>query len=68
MIKGGGGPVENSSGEITRLLFDLKSRREEAAPRLFDLLYRELRGLAKRHLVNERPENTLQATALVHEA
>jgi RNA polymerase sigma factor (TIGR02999 family) len=60
--------VEDSSGEVTRLLSDLKGRREEAAPRLFDLLYGELRRLAKRHLHNERPEHTLQATALVHEA
>ena len=58
----------DSSGEVTRLLVELKGRRQEAAPRLFDLLYSELRRLAHRHLMNERPEHTLQATALVHEA
>jgi RNA polymerase sigma-70 factor (ECF subfamily) len=60
--------VEDSSGEVTRLLIELKGRRHEAAARLFDLLYVELRRLARRHLLNERPEHTLQATALVHEA
>lgn len=56
------------SGEVTRLLIDLKGRRQEAASRLFDLLYVELRRLARRHLLNERSGHTLQATALVHEA
>jgi RNA polymerase sigma factor (TIGR02999 family) len=60
--------VDGSSGEVTRLLNELKGRRQEAAPRLFDLLYSELRRLARRHLMNERREHTLQATALVHEA
>lgn len=58
----------DSSGEVTRLLAELRGRRQEAVLRLFDLLYSELRRLAQRHLVNERPEHTLQATALVHEA
>jgi RNA polymerase sigma-70 factor (ECF subfamily) len=60
--------VDGSSGEVTQLLNELKGRRQEAAARLFDLLYRELRRMARRRLMNERPEHTLQATALVHEA
>jgi RNA polymerase sigma-70 factor, ECF subfamily len=60
--------VEDSSGEITRLLVELRGRGQEAASRLFDLLYVELRRLARRHLQNERSDHTLQATALVHEA
>jgi RNA polymerase sigma factor (TIGR02999 family) len=60
--------VDDSAGEVTQLLNELKGRRQEAAARLFDLLYGELRRLARRHLMNERPEHTLQATALVHEA
>ncbi len=60
--------MEHSPGEATRLLTELKGRRQEAASRLFDLLYSELRRLAERHLLNERPGHTLQATALVHEA
>lgn len=60
--------MNDSSGEVTRLLTELRGRRQEAALRLFDLLYGELRRLAQHHLMNERPEHTLQATALVHEA
>jgi RNA polymerase sigma factor (TIGR02999 family) len=60
--------MEEASGEITRLLIELRGRREEAAARLFDLLYVELRRLARRHLLNERSNHTLEATALVHEA
>ena len=60
--------MDDSSGEITRLLAELRGRRQEAALRLFELLYSELRRLAQRHLANERAEHTLQATALVHEA
>ena len=55
-------------GEVTRLLIDLQERKQEAAPKLFDLLYGELRRLARRHLQNERSDHTLQATALVNEA
>jgi RNA polymerase sigma-70 factor, ECF subfamily len=60
--------VDHLSDEVTCLLRDLQDKKQEAAPRLFELLYNELRGLAKRHLQNERPDHTLQATALVHEA
>jgi RNA polymerase sigma-70 factor (ECF subfamily) len=60
--------LEDSPGEVTELLIELRGRRQEAAARLFDLLYSELRRLAERHLLNERPGHTLQATALVHEA
>lgn len=40
----------------------------QAAEQLLPLLYDELRQLAARHLANEKPGQTLQATALVHEA
>jgi RNA polymerase sigma-70 factor (ECF subfamily) len=60
--------VNASPGEITRLLAELKDRQEGAAPRLFELLYDELRRLAQHHLANERADHTLQATALVNEA
>lgn len=60
--------MNSSTGEITRLLAELEDRKEDAAPRLFELLYHELRRLAQHHLANERADHTLQATALVHEA
>jgi RNA polymerase sigma-70 factor (ECF subfamily) len=60
--------VDNSTNEITMLLAELEDRKEDAAPRLFELLYRELRCIAQHHFANERAEHSLQATALVHEA
>ena len=41
---------------------------EEAVDRLMPLVYGELRSMAEAHLRHERPDHTLQATALVHEA
>jgi RNA polymerase sigma-70 factor (ECF subfamily) len=60
--------VEHSPGEVTRLLLALEERNQEVAPKLFELLYAELRRVAQRHLRSERPDHTLQATALVNEA
>ena len=60
--------MDPEPGEITQLLTELRGRNQQAAPRLFDLLYNELRHTAQRHLRNERPDHTLQATALVHES
>jgi RNA polymerase sigma-70 factor (ECF subfamily) len=60
--------VDDSPGEVTRLLIELEERKQDAAPRLFELLYDELRRMAQYHLQSERPDHTLQATALVHEA
>jgi len=60
--------VGHSPGEVTRLLIELKERKQEPGPKLFELLYDELRRMAQHYLQNERPGHTLQATALVHEA
>jgi hypothetical protein len=60
--------VNSSSGEITRLLAEMEDRKEEAAPRLCELLYHELRRIAKHHFANDRADHSLQATALVHKA
>jgi RNA polymerase sigma factor (TIGR02999 family) len=54
--------------EVTQILSELTAGDSEAASRLFPLVYDELRGLAGGYLANERPDHTLQATALVHEA
>src|SRR5262245_53089713 len=40
---------------------------QAALDRLAERLYDELRVMARRHMKNERPDNTLQTTALVHE-
>jgi RNA polymerase sigma factor (TIGR02999 family) len=55
-------------GDITRLIDAWRSGKEGAFEELAPLVYRELRGLAAAYLRRERPNHTLQATALVHEA
>ena len=54
--------------EVTQILAALESGQNEAAAELLPLVYDELRRLAAWHLSNELPGQTLQATALVHEA
>jgi RNA polymerase sigma factor (TIGR02999 family) len=54
--------------EVTRILSAIKQGDPDAAQRLLPLVYEELRKLAARRLAQERPGQTLQATALVHEA
>lgn len=56
------------AGDVTRLLLDLSNGRREATDELLPLVYAELRDLAARLLRHERPDHTLQPTALVHEA
>ncbi len=48
--------------EITALLLDLRSGDSEAADRLYSAVYRELRRLAHRQLLGERPGHTLGTT------
>ena len=55
-------------GEITVLLAKIREGSSEAESALIPLVYDELRRLARRHLRRERPNHTLQTTALVHEA
>jgi len=57
----------SSSGEITTLLKAWSSGDKAALDRLAERVYPELRQMARRHLKSSDPENTLQATALVHE-
>jgi RNA polymerase sigma factor (TIGR02999 family) len=55
-------------GEVTRILAAIEAGEPQAAAQLLPLVYDELRTLAARKLAQERPGQTLQATALVHEA
>jgi RNA polymerase sigma factor (TIGR02999 family) len=58
-----------ASGEdITGLLLDWGNGNKQALDKLTPLVYNELRHLAARQLRGERPDHTLQSTALVHEA
>jgi len=54
--------------EVTRILSQIESGDPSAAEQLLPLVYQELRILAAAKLAQEKPGQTLQATALVHEA
>jgi RNA polymerase sigma factor (TIGR02999 family) len=54
--------------EVTRILSQIESGDPAAADQLLPLVYDELRKLAAARLAHEKPGQTLQATALVHEA
>ena len=54
--------------EVTRILGRIESGDPQAAEQLLPLVYDELRKLAAQKLTHEAPGQTLQATALVHEA
>jgi RNA polymerase sigma factor (TIGR02999 family) len=60
--------MESASGSVTRLLHDLRNGDTTAEGKLIPLVYNELRKLAAHYMRRERPDHTLQATALVHEA
>ena len=54
--------------DVTRILSEIESGDPSAAEQLLPLVYEELRKLATTRLAQEKPGQTLQATALVHEA
>src|SRR5262249_57853639 len=55
-------------GPVTRILSAIEQGDPSAAEQLLPLVYDELRRLATARLAQEQPGQTLQATALVHEA
>jgi RNA polymerase sigma factor (TIGR02999 family) len=57
-----------SMSEVTRILSAIEQGDPSAAAQLLPLVYEELRRLAAQRLGQEKPGQTLQATALVHEA
>jgi RNA polymerase sigma factor (TIGR02999 family) len=54
--------------EVTLILSAIEEGEPQAAERLLDLVYSELRRLAAQKLAHEKPGQTLDATGLVHEA
>jgi RNA polymerase sigma factor (TIGR02999 family) len=54
--------------DVTQILSQIEHGDPRAAEQLLPLVYHELRKLAAAKLANEKPGQTLQATALVHEA
>jgi RNA polymerase sigma-70 factor (ECF subfamily) len=55
-------------GEVTLLLRAMKSGDQTASEKLLPLVYQELHRLAKAYMRRERPDHTLQPTALINEA
>ena len=58
----------SSSGDVTHILSQINDGDPSAAEQLLPLVYEELRRLATHKMAQEAPGQTLQATALVHEA
>ena len=61
-------PAEPDRSQVTEILDALERGEERSARDLLPLVYDELRRLAAPRLAHERPGQTLQPTALVHEA
>ena len=59
--------TEDPSGQVVELLLQWTQGNQDALRDLFPFVYKELRRLAHYHLQTERPDHTLQSTALVHE-
>ena len=53
--------------QVSALLLEMRRGNEKAAGQLVAVVYPELRRIAGHYLRSERPDHTLQATALVHE-
>jgi RNA polymerase sigma-70 factor (ECF subfamily) len=60
--------VASSPGQITSLLAALRRGDRDAESNLVALVYDDFHALAQRYMRHERPDHTLQPTALVHEA
>jgi len=65
-------PLQNmegndQSGEVTRLLREWSSGNRGVEDRLFSLVLPDLRNLARRLMAHERPDHSLEATALMNE-
>jgi RNA polymerase sigma factor (TIGR02999 family) len=56
------------TGDVTRLLGELRAGNKAAESQLLELVYPRLRKIARQHLRGERTGHTLQPTALVNEA
>jgi RNA polymerase sigma factor (TIGR02999 family) len=60
--------TENEGGQVTRLLHAMQTGDADAAETLLPLVYKELHRLAEGYMRRERPDHTLQPTALINEA
>jgi RNA polymerase sigma factor (TIGR02999 family) len=62
------GQLMSSTPDITKLLQDWTAGDQQAMEKLIPVVYNELHRLAHRYMRQERPEHTLQTTALINEA
>ncbi|MBI3474271.1 MAG: sigma-70 family RNA polymerase sigma factor [Acidobacteria bacterium] len=60
--------TESPPSQVTQLLVNWGNGSQQSLEALIPLVYDELRRQARRYLRRERPDHTLQSTALVHEA
>jgi RNA polymerase sigma factor (TIGR02999 family) len=60
--------ASSERGDVTGLLTEWRRGDASALERLIPLIYDELHALARRQMSGERPDHTLQTTALLHEA
>lgn len=68
LAMGGATDYARAMSDVTRILSQIEHGDSAAAEQLLPLVYEELRKLAAAKLAQERPGQTLQATALVHDA
>lgn len=61
-------PTDPTAPDVAGLLSAIARGDSAAAESLFPIVYGELHGIASAYMRRERPDHTLQATALVHEA
>ena len=60
--------ANDQPADVTRMLRDWRDGHESALDELTPIVYQELRRIAGAYMRRERPDHTLEATALVHEA
>jgi len=60
--------MDSAPADVTDLLSELARGNQAAADKLVPLVYDELKRMARGYMRRERPDHTLQTTALVHEA
>jgi RNA polymerase sigma-70 factor (ECF subfamily) len=59
---------DDSHFELTQLVTEWTTSTGRSMPELFELIYKDLHQIAQAYMRRERPDHTLQATALVNEA
>ena len=60
--------MKEEARDVTQLLVAVRGGDSEAESQLYQAVYGELHRIAARYMRRERPDHTLQATALIHEA